>query len=56
LEETSRMGGKVIISSRKGNIDQSGCPSNFNIHDELLQTPSKSINDIKSLIRKEIGE
>ena len=37
MEEDARVGGEIIITSKKGDINQSGDSSGPHLHDELLQ-------------------
>ena len=41
LEETTRLGGKIAITSRERDPDQSSSASNTHLHHELLQTPPR---------------
>ena len=38
MEEDARVGGKIIITSRKGDSNQGDGSSGPHLHDELLQT------------------
>ena len=44
MTETTRLGGKAIITSKERDLNQGGCSSYSNLYDELFQNSFGSLS------------